>query len=346
MGGGPAGAVSFSIQARRDTLPEVLRLLGQVLREPALPSGQFEVLKRERLAMLEQMRTEPAMLAPRRLQRELNPYPTNDVRYLPTVEESLERLRHVSCEQVAQLYSDYLGSQAGELTIVGDCDAEACLPVLKEALGGWKAAQPYARIPMPITSDVPGAQHQILTPDKANATYVAGLSFPLRDDDPDYPALVLGNYILGSGALSSRLGNRIRQQEGLSYSVSSSLSVSSWDQRAGLTMMAICNPQNINRLLKAAQEEFERLLRDGVTAEELANAKQGYLQAQKVARSSDPALTGMLANLRHLGRTMTYEADLEQKIEALTPEQVSAALKKHLEPGKLVIVTAGDFKNQ
>lgn len=339
-----AGAVNFSIQAKRDTLPAVLELLRQVLREPALPAEQFELLKRERLAGLEQMKTEPAMLAPRLLQRELNPYPKEDIRYMPTVEESIERLKGVTYEQVAQLYREYLGSQAGELTIVGDFDPQACLPILKTALSGWTAAKPYARIAMPITSEVAGAQHAINTPDKANATYTAGLLFPLRDDDPDYPALLMGNYILGSGALSSRLGNRIRQQEGLSYSVSSSLSVSSFDQRAGLTIGAICNPRNIGRVEKAAREELERLLRDGMTPEELDKAKQGHLQAQKVSRANDTALASLLSNLRHTGRTMTYEAELEKKIEALTPEQIQAALKKHVEPKSLVIVTAGDFE--
>jgi zinc protease len=346
-GGAPAasaGAVSFSIQAKRDTLPAVLDILRQVLREPALPADQFEVLRRERLASIEQMKTEPAMLAPRLLQRQLNPYPKEDVRYTPTIEESIERLRGVTYEQVAQLYRDCLGSQAGELTIVGDFDPQACLPILKAALGGWTAAKPYARIPMPITSEVAGAQHKINTPDKANATYTSGLMFPLRDDDRDYAAMLMGNYILGSGALSSRLGNRIRQQEGLSYSVSSSLSVSSFDQRAELTLGAICNPQNMGRVEKAAREELERLLREGVTPEELDKAKQGHLQAQKVSRANDAALAGLLSNLRHAGRTMTYEARLEKQIEALTPKQIQAALKKHIEPKRLVIVAAGDFE--
>ncbi len=339
-----AGAVSFSIHAKRDTLPAVLEILRQVLREPALPADQFDVLKRERLANLEQMKTEPAMLAPRLLQRQLNPYSKEDIRYTPTIEESIERLRSVNYEQVTQLYREYLSSQAGELTIVGDFDPQACLPILKAALSGWKAAKPYARIAMPITSEVAGAQHKINTPDKANATYTSGLLFPLRDDDPDYPALLMGNYILGSGALSSRLGNRIRQQEGLSYSVSSTLSVSSFDKRAGLTIGAICNPQNMGRVEKAAREELERLLRDGVTPDELEKAKQGHLQAQKVSRANDAALAGLLSNLRHAGRTMTYEAELEKKIEALTPEQIQAAMKKHIEPTRLVIVTAGDFE--
>jgi zinc protease len=338
-----AGAASFSIQAKRETLPEVLELLRQVLREPALPADQFELLKRERLAMVEQMKTEPSMLAPRQLQRTLSPYPKEDIRYMPTVEESIERLRGVTYEQVAQLYHDYLGSQAGELTIVGDFDPQTCLPILKTTLGGWTAAKPYARIPMPIVSEVPGGQQAINTPDKANATYTAGLVFAMKDDDPDYPALLMGNYILGSGALSSRLGNRIRQQEGLSYSVSSGLSVSSFDKRAALSMSAISNPQNIGKVEKAAREELERLLRDGVTADELDKAKQGHLQAQKVGRANDTALAGLLSNLRHTGRTMAYEAELEKKIEALTPEQIQAALKKHIEPKALVIVTAGDF---
>jgi zinc protease len=344
--GGAAGSVSFSIQAKRDTLPAVLELLQQVLREPALPAQDFEVLKRERLAGMEQMKTEPSMLGPRLLQRELNPYPKDNIRYVPTIEESIARLRATTYAQVVQLYRDYLSAQAGELTLVGDFDAAACLPVLKRALADWKSTKPYARITMPIAAEVPSAHHIIATPDKANATYSAGLLFPLRDTDPDYAALVMGNYILGSGTLSSRLGDRIRQKEGLTYGVSSSLSVSSQDQRAGLSITAICNPQNMGRVEKAALEELDRLIREGVTADELDKAKQGYLQAQKVGRSNDSALAGMLTNLRHLDRTMAFEADLEKKIAALTPEQVNAALQKHIDPKKLVIVAAGDFESK
>ncbi len=245
-----------------------------------------------------------------------------------------------------RLYRDYLGSHAGELTIVGDFDPNPCLPLLKETLRGWTAAKPYARITAPITSKLTGSQDKINTPDKANATYTAGLVFPLRDDDPDYPALLMGNYLFGSGALSSRLGTRVRQQEGLSYSIGSSLSVSSFDQRAGLTITAICNPRNIRRVEKAVQEELDRLLRDGVTKDELDQGKQGYLQAQKVGRSSDTALVSILANLSHVGRTMAFQAELEKKIQAQTPEQIVAALRKHIDPKKLVIVTAGDFETK
>jgi zinc protease len=196
---------------------------------------------------------------------------------------------------------------------------------------------------MPLTDNAKAGLHEINTPDKANATYTAGLMFALRDDDPDYPAMAIGNYIFGAGALSSRLGDRIRQKEGLSYGVSSGLTVSSQDKRAGLTISAICNPQNISKVQKAAQEELERLLRDGVTAEELEKAKEGYLQAQKVGRANDSALAGMLSNLRHLGRTMAFEAEIENKIKSLTPEQVNAALRKYVDAKKLVIVNAGDF---
>jgi zinc protease len=345
-GGGAAGSVSFSIQAKHDTLPAVLALLRQVLREPALPAGEFEVMKRGRLATIEQMRSEPAMLAPRLLQRELSPYPRDDIRYVPTIEEGIERLKGVTYAQVTALYRNFLGGQAGELTIVGDFDPKVCLPIMKEALSDWPAAKPYERIAYPLTTAVAGSAHEIKTPDKANATYNAGLLLPLRDDDPDYPALLMGNYILGSGALSSRLGNRIRQQDGLSYGVSSSLSASSFDQRASFTITAICNPQNIGRLEKAVQEELARLLRDGVTQEELEAARKGYLQSQQVTRSSDAALAGILSALRHSGRTMTHEAGLEKKIYALTPETVNAALQKHIDPKKLVIVSAGDFETK
>jgi zinc protease len=340
---GEAGALSFSIHTKRDTLPAVLEILRQVLREPALPADQFELIKREWLASIEQSRTEPDTLASRRLRRQLAPYSKDDIRYVPTIEESIDRLAAVPYDQVLQLYQEYLGSQAGELTIIGDFDPEAYLPVLKQALGGWTSTKPYARIVTPAPDGLVGSQQQLSTPDKANATYAAGIVFPLRDDDPDYPALVMANYIFGGSPLDSRLGTRVRQQEGLSYSVGSSLGVSSFDTRASLTINAICNPQNIDRVEKAIHEEFARLLSDGVMADELERAKRGFLEAQKVRRTTDGALAGLLSELSYTGRTMTYQADLEKKIAGLTPDQVVAAVRNHLDLQKLVIVTAGDF---
>jgi zinc protease len=338
-----ASALSFSIQTKRDSLPAVLEILRQVLREPALPADQFELIKREWLASMEQSRTEPDTLANRRLRRQLAPYAEDDIRYVPTIEESIDRLAAVHYDQVLQLYHEYLGSQAGELAIIGDFDAETCLPILKQALGGWTPTKSYARIVTPAPAGLVGSQQQISTPDKANATYMAGIVFPLRDDNPDYPALVMANYIFGGNSLDSRLGTRVRQQEGLSYSVGSNLSVSSFDARASLTINAICNPHNIDRVEKAIHEELVRLRRDGVTTEELARAKQGFLEAQKVRRTTDGALAGLLSDLSYAGRTMTYQAELEGKIDDLTPEQIIAAVRNHLDPQNLVIVTAGDF---
>src|SRR5205807_3079586 len=101
--------------------------------------------------------------------------------------------------------------------------------------------------------------------------------------------------------------------------VGSSFFASSFDLRATLTTNAIYNPQNIGKVEKAIAEEWARLLRDGVTADELTQAQHGYLQAQQVARASDAVLARMLATLSHVGRTMAYTAEAENKVAALTP---------------------------
>lgn len=342
-GGGALGSVTFGITAKRETLPAVLEILQQVLREPLLPAEQFEIAKRARIAGLESTLTDPASLGPRLLQRTLAPYAKDDIRYVPTAEESIARLKAADHAQVVRLHREFLGGATGELTIVGDFDPDAAVPLVKQALAGWKPAQPYARIASPPPAAVAGTRLVVDTPDKANATYSAGLNLAMRDTDPDYPALVIGNYILGSGALSSRLGVRIRQQEGLSYGVSSSFAASAQDPRATFSISAICNPQNMARLEVCVQEELARLLKDGITADELDKARQGYLESLKVARSGDTAILGSLANYRYLGRTMAWQTEFEKKINALTPDAVNAALRRHLDPAKLVVVVAGDF---
>jgi zinc protease len=340
---GDTGLVTFGLQTKRANLPTVLGLLKEILREPSLPAGEFDIERRQRLSGFEEQLTDPSSLAIVRVRRTISPYDKNDVRYVPTINEDIARLNSVTVDQVKKLYREFVGAQAGELSIVGDFDPEQNLKIVREVFAGWKSKQPFVRIPRKVFADVPGGMQQIATPDKANAVYVAGLVFAMKDSDADYPAIVIGNYVLGGGTLSSRLGDRVRQKEGLSYGVRSMISADALDPRTSLTINAICNPKNIQRVNTAISEEVARLLSGGVTNDELEKAQQGYLQQQQVARSSDSALSGMLAEGLYLDRTMAFYGNLEQKVAALNSPQVVDALKKYIDPTRLVVVDAGDF---
>jgi zinc protease len=281
-----------------------------------------------------------------RFQRAFSPYPSDDVRYVPTLEEQLERTRKLSLDQIRTLYRAYLGADHGELVIVGDFEPSEVLPILGRTLEGWKGEKPYARIERPVPPGLKAEHDSIETPDKANAIYLAGLVAPIKDSDPDYPALVAGNFLLGGGSLSSRIADRLRQKGGLSYGAMSVFVADPFDAHGALMIFAIYNPINVEKVSAGVSEEVDRLLRDGVTAAELDRSKAGYLQQQQVARSDDMGLASMLAADLYAGRTMQFQADLERKIRDLTPEAVNAALRKYIDPKRLTVVTAGDFKKK
>jgi zinc protease len=341
-GGGTPGVASFVIQTKRANLPAVLDLLRQIIREPSLPANEFEQIKQSRLTQLEASRTEPLVLGSNRLQRALNTYPKDDVRYVPTIDESMERLRATTIEQVRTLYRDYLGAGHGELAIVGDFEPSEVLPIIEQTVSGWVAKKPYARIERPYQPTAGG--HQTLDlPDKANAAYFAGTSIALTDHDPDYPAMVAGNFILGGGAISSRIADRLRQKGGLSYTARTTFNAPPIDDDGTLTVMAIYNPKNVDKVIDGVNDEVAKLLEGGVTRDELEKAAKGLLEQETVRRSNDAALASTLANNLFLGRTLEYEADLEKSYEKLTPEAVSAVLRKYLDPNRLAVITAGDF---
>ncbi|MGH9846927.1 MAG: M16 family metallopeptidase [Blastocatellia bacterium] len=169
------------------------------------------------------------------------------------------------------------------------------------------------------------------------------MNLNVRDDDPDYPALTLGNYMLGGGFLNSRLAVRIRQKEGISYGVGSSLFASSQDRSGTFMANAIYAPQNVAKLEAAFKEEIAKMLKDGFTADEVKAAKSGWLQSRQVSRANDNELVGRLSSYLDLDRTLAWDADFEKNIEALTPDQITAALRKHLDPARITVIKAGDF---
>ncbi|MGO9465604.1 MAG: M16 family metallopeptidase [Isosphaeraceae bacterium] len=343
-GAGAAGQLTFSVQAKRDTLPQALGLLGEILRQPAFPASEFETSKLRMASMLSAGRTEPNALARNKLSRALSPYSKDDVRYAPTLEETVERAKHVTLEQIKTLYETQIGGSHAELAVVGDFDPESTLRLVREMLAGWESKVPYRRIDRRVADKATGLKEDIITPDKSNAEYLAGLSFPVSDSDPDYPALRIGNLIFGGSTLASRIGDRIRQKEGLSYGATSSLVASSRDPVGSMTVTVSTNPANINKVAAAVMEELERFLKDGPTEKEVADAKQAFVESQKVGRTADPAIAGQIVSNLNTGRTFAFTADQEKAILALTPAKIAEAFRKHVDPKKLVIIRAGDFQ--
>ncbi len=331
-----------SVEVRRENLPAALRLVAEVLREPAFPPEEFEEMKRAAITGTEAQRTDPSARASERLTRHLAEYPKGHPHYTPTLDEKLRWMRETRLEDAVACYRQLFGATGADFVAVGDFDPDEVAALVQELFGSWKTPQPFERVPTRYF-DVPPAATEVITPDKANAVLRAGLDMPVRDDHPDFPALVLANYLLG-GSSTARIPARVREKEGLSYSTFSSFNSSAFDEKAAFRIGSIFAPQNRDRVRAAIREELQRAVREGFSAEELERGKRALLEARRMQRTQDRALAGRLAHYLFAKRTFAWDIDFEAKIAALTPAAVHAALRRHLDPAKLSIITAGDFK--
>jgi zinc protease len=341
IGGGVTG-VSASIQTTRENLAAVLDLVAEILKEPAFPESEFTQLKQQFLAGYENQKSDPQSLASNALSRHLRPAPKGDVRYVPTLDERVEETTAVTLEQTKQFHREFYGASHGEVVFIGDFDPDAVQKQVAALLGGWKSPKPHARITRMFTP-VERLVKSIEAPDKANANWMAALPLQMNDTHADYPALVLSNYILGSG-MNSRLFQRVRGKEGLSYGVGSQFSAPIRDDDARFMASAICAPQNAPKVEAAFKDELATILSQGFTDAEVDAAKKSWLQSRSVSRAQDGELAGRLQSHRYWNRTMAHDTELEQKVAALTPAAMQAAMKKHLDVAKMTIVRAGDFK--
>lgn len=337
------GMDGATVQVRRAQLEPALRLAAEMLREPRFDPAEFEELRRAAITGAESSRGDPSARAAERLARHLGPYPRGHWLYTPTVEERIEELNKTTLEDARRCYRELVGASGAQFAAVGDFDPDALAALVEELFGDWKTPHPYRRIPARYF-DRPPLTERIATPDKANAVLRAGLNLKLRDDHPDYPALLVGNWLLG-GSSGARLPVRVREKEGLSYSTYSFLTAGQLDEAGVFGIAAIYAPQNRERVERALREELERALADGFSEAEVEAAKKGLLEARRVARAQDSSLAARLANYLFLGRTFDWDAALERRIAALTPEQVRAALARHVDPKRLSVLAAGDFRD-
>jgi zinc protease len=341
ISGGSSGLTVY-LDSDHEHLGAALRLMAEILKEPVFPEQDFEQAKASMLQRLEQAKTDPGSIAGLALRRALSPYPKGHVSYVPTIDESIDRINHTSLDDVKKFYCDFYGVGAVEMAIVGDFDANETKNLVAELLGNWKSPVPYRRV-AEIYKAVDGRTESFETPDKANAAFDGGMNLNLSTADADYPGLILGNYMFGGGFMNSRLAERIRQKEGLSYTVGSSVSASALDPVGSFSVGAICAPQNYPKVAKAFHEELVRALSGGFTENEIKTAKSGYLQSRQVARADDDSLAWGLVQHLFDGQDYHWDEQFDQKVQALTSEQISTAMRRFIHPDQIVVMGAGDF---
>jgi len=340
---GSGSSASASIRTLEANLADSLRFARELLREPSFPAAEFEQIRQQRIAGAESSKTEPTALASLELSRHWNArYPRGDVRYVATLDEQIEDLKKVTLDETRNFYAQFYGAGEGEIVIGGQFDPAQARKLVAELFGDWKSASRYERIVSDYAKLEP-INHKVETPDKQNAIFLVGMPLKMTDEDPDYAALTIAGMVFG-GSPNSRLFQRIRVKDGLSYGANAGFSMPTKDNGGRLFGSAIAAPQNMPKVEAAFNEELAKALKDGFTADEVQKAKKTWLDDRIVSRAEESSIAGLLMSRERWNRTLEWDAKLEAAVAALTPEQVNAAFKRHVDAAAFSIVKGGDFK--
>jgi zinc protease len=341
-GGGGVSSANANITVPAKNFEAAMKLAVEMLKEPLYPDTEFEQMKAQRIKALENPQTEPTQLAAETLQRQLSPYSKGDVMYSPTREEQIAELQKVTLADVKRFHDQFYGASFGVLAVVGPVDAAEVNRIAAPLLGDWKTSMNYTRIEAKYKK-AEAINKKIETPDKANAQFEAGVKFKMSENDPDYPSMLLAGYMFG-GPITSHVSDRIRNREGLSYGANARVAIPAEGDSAVLTATVSLNPVNGPKVEFSYMDELRKTLKEGFSAAEVAEAKKAFLDSRMVGRSQDAALMNQLAQHEQQGRTMKWDEQVEQKIQALTSEQINAAFRRYIDPAAVSIVKAGDFK--
>lgn len=337
---GSAGNLAVQLNTVGENLPALIEAVLDVVRHANFPAEQLAEYQRQASASIQSSMDDPSSLASLAIARHGSAWPRNDVRYVPTFQESLDDIAAVSRPDLVRFHEEFYGAGTVRFAAVGAFEPDAARTALTKGLSGWRKAPAYKRVDDPF-QPVPPENFDIDTPDKANAFYLASQPLKIQDTDPRFPALYLANYLLGASE-TSRLWNRVRVQEGLSYNVRSHFDASSYEPSGSWQFYAIFAPENSDRLRSTIQEELEKALDEGFTEQEVKEGVDALLKLRRLARTRDGVLASAWINYLQLDRTFDWSAQIDKALASLTAEQVNDAMRSVLKPDSFSTALAAD----
>ena len=331
-------AVSFDGNCLAEDIATVLALLKEVLDEPVFPEEHIEIFRRRVLSAFELHLHDPESMTDERFDELLygRDHPYGRPEY-----GSVEMINGICREDLCSFQKKYFGPKGMILTIAGGIRAEEVLDLCGKFFGSWdkkqEALQPEDYFPQVEGPREPVSVH-IEIPEKSEMSLVMGTMAPNRLD-PDYVPAVLGNSILGEFGMMGRLGYTVREENGLAYSVSSSVDSlhygGCWSVEAGV------NPANLEKAAELILSELRRFTGEKVSEEELEDVKSCYIGSLPLSLESNSGTAGLLMNMENYGLGLEHVIRLPERVNAVTSERILETAQKWLKTDRLIRVTAG-----
>ncbi len=318
----------------------LLSILADEMKNPAFADSELKKAKAEMKTDVLRAFDDTRQRAFDRLTQ--NAFASGHPFHAPSKEEMLGSLEAARPTDLRAFHrSRYVGSSL-YLAIVGDVDPERIATVVDSLLGGVpKGSLPAMDLPR-AGSGTP-VHEAVALKGKANMDLMFGAASGLRRKDPDYEACLVANAALGQSSLSSRLGKRVRDTEGLTYSIYSRFTMTDFLDGVWLADIAVA-PSNLGKAMKSAREVIEDYCKNGITEEEVATQKSFFAGNYQVQLATNAGIAQSLAVAEKFGYGPAYLDEFPDRVRRVTREQVNAAIKAHLDPTKLSVIVAGDLE--
>ena len=341
-----AGGLTANFELPAKNTEAFVALLAELLKDSTLPDAEFERERIAALANLQSTKADTAAVANNTLQQSFSHYPEQDPRAALSFAQREQLLRSATARQLRDFYKRFAGAAMGELALIGPVQPARVQAQLQQLLGEWKSSEPPKPWVYEYPANIAATWQSVQLPDKANANYSARIALTMNDDAPDFPALVTGIGLLG-GRAGTALWKRVREEEGLSYGVNSSLFVpasgSGEGKAAAINITASFAPQNRDKLRGVIRDEVAKRAANGFSGLEVGFARRAIVSGMVDGLAQPAELATRLANNLRWGRDMGRFTYFKEAYEKLDADAVNDALRKYLDVDRLVEVTVGTF---
>ncbi len=334
---GPS-ALNISAKCLRTDVSLVISLIAEQLRSPAFSPEEFAKLKKQFAGNYRRQLDDTDFRADDAFSRAV--YPLGHPNRQPAAAEILASAEQATLDEVKAFHAKYYGPATFRLVLVGDIDAAAAKAAVAKVFAGWTGG---VRPPTPAPAkpgSVDAARDQnVFMPEKTNISVIWGQTTGLRASDTDALALRVGTAALGSG-FTGRLMANVRDKEGLTYGIGSYVAGDTFvdgDWRISGNFA----PDLLEKGLASTKRQLTEWYNNGITDDELARKKTGLAGTYKVSLSTTSGMAGAILTTLNRELDLSFIDTYPTRVGALTKDQVNGAIKKHLDPAKMVLVKAG-----